>query len=154
MKKIILFGGLLISGLLTNAQSLTFKGTVSDSASFISAPGVLATLSSPRITDTFKTETDIDGKFTFSNLNRGFYFLTLSGKNYTSKTIPVRLQDNREEQYYLMPTVTVIKTVVVRTEADIILKGDTIQYNADSFLSSNYRLDAFSVLGESIGISL
>ena len=71
--------------------------------------------------------------FTFSNLNRGFYFLTLSGKNYTSKTIPVRLQDNREEQYYLMPTVTVIKTVVVRTEADIILKGDTIQYNADSF---------------------
>lgn len=133
MKKIILLAILSASGLIITAQGLTLKGTVSDSVSFISAPSILAILTSPTMTDTLKAETDMDGKFSFTNLNRGFYFLTLSGKNYTSKTIPVRLQDNKDEQYYLMPTVTVIKTVVVKTEADIVLKGDTIQYTADSF---------------------
>jgi len=133
MKKTILTLFMLCLFGAAAAQDISIKGTLTDSLSFIPAPNVKVTLKKGRDTLQFTTRTDINGKFSFENLTRGFYILTFEASTYKTKKQPLRLMESREEQYYLYPTVTLLKKVKVETTSDIVIKGDTIQYTADSF---------------------
>lgn len=133
LKKLLLFGFILILGNTIEAQNLRLSGIITDSLSFIPAVNVEIILlnNTTQVSDTQKT--DINGKYLFVNKDRGFYSLSITGKNYTAKKRRVRLMEDRVLNLYIVPTVNQIKTVTLKTEADVTIKGDTIQYNADSF---------------------
>lgn len=133
MKKPLLLLFILSFYGMTAAQDLSIKGTLTDSLSFIPAPNINVTLKKGRDTLRLTTRTDINGNFSFENLYRGFYILTFEASNYKTKKKPVRLMESRTVKYYLYPTVTTLKKVKVKTTSDIVIKGDTIQYAADSF---------------------
>ena len=114
-------------------QSLSLKGKVTDSLSFIPAVNVNVYLSNSASKTVDTTKTNINGEFQFLNLQRGFYRLTVSGTSYASKSQRVRLMDNNSLNIFIIPTVNQISKVKFKTETDILIKGDTIQYNADSF---------------------
>jgi len=133
MKKTLLLALISLATMAASAQDLSLKGTLTDSISFVPASNINVTLKKGRDTLKWTTKTDINGNFTFTNLNRGFYFLIFEGSNYKSKRKPVRLMESREDKYYILPRVNLLKKVKVETTSDITLKGDTIQYTADSF---------------------
>lgn len=114
-------------------QGLQLNGTITDSLSFVPAVNVQVVLLNKSTTTADTQKTNINGEFQFTNLPRGFYSISLSGKNYITKTRGVRLMESRQLKLFIMPTVNQIKKVKLKTEADITIKGDTIQYNADSF---------------------
>jgi hypothetical protein len=128
----IVFASLLLPKIST-AQNIKLSGTVTDSLSFIPAMNVQVVLTNKTTLKSDTQKTNINGQFVFINNERGFYSLSISGKNYQAKNRRLRLMEDRSIKLYILPTVNQIKKVKLKTEADITIKGDTIQYNADSF---------------------
>ena len=135
MKKLILFALLLLPFFAVKAQiKIQVSGMVKDSTdeAVISAA---VRLESAR--DTLNTITNLDGVFVFSNIKASEFVLTITALGY--KTIKQRyFNDPKATQITLDPIVMgkdsrVLNEVVVNGTLDVVIKEDTLEYNAGSY---------------------
>lgn len=135
MKKLILFALLLLPFFAVKAQiKIQVSGMVKDSTdeAVISAA---VRLESAR--DTVNTITNLDGVFVFNNIKASEFVLTITALGY--KTIKQRyFNDPKATQITLDPIVMgkdsrVLNEVVVNGTLDVVIKEDTLEYNAGSY---------------------
>ena len=134
MKKYLFLASLLLILATTlKSQTLTYSGIVMDSGYLIPMPGVLVKLQKGRDTGVMQTYTNPDGQFQFNNLEQGLYTLKINTNGFTEKRQFVRLMENKNDIIFLNPEAKLIEKVILKTEVAITMKGDTTQFNADSF---------------------
>jgi len=134
MKKYIILTTLLfILTTIVKSQNITYSGVVIDSGFSIPMPGVLITLNKGRDTNNIQSYTNTNGQFAFSNLEVGMYTLKINTKGFEEKKQFIRLMSNRNDSVFLNPEAKLIEKVTLKTEVAITMKGDTTQFNADSF---------------------
>ncbi len=114
------------------------KGTVTDTAAH--KPVADATVSILWGADTsllMYLITDKDGSFTFKNLAAGKYFLNISHQEFAqfSKLVIITATEKIIDfhEIKLSQDLKTLGEVVITSEAPVVIKGDTIQFNASRF---------------------
>ncbi len=139
MKKVFLFliSILLISG-AAYSQTLSLSGRVFDSTNV--KPIVFATVSAIRKSDSVlvkHTRSSQQGRFTLQGLIPDTYILLIGHSSYIDFVDEVTLteKDDKKElgDYNMIQRGQVLREVIIRNTAGIKIKGDTLEYLADSF---------------------
>ena len=135
MKKIILFALLLLPFFAVKAQiKIQVSGVVKDSTdeAVISAAVRLESTK-----DTVNTITNLDGVFVFGNIKSSEFVLTITALGY--KPVKKRyFNDAKATQIILDPIIMgkdsrVLNEVVVNGTLDVVIKEDTLEYNAGQY---------------------
>lgn len=139
MKKIILLA--IINFILPQylfAQNHGFSGRIYDSVNV--KPVVFATVSAIRKSDSIlirHTRTSQQGKFNLSSLPVGKYILLIGHTNYIDFVDDVELSETDAVKelgdYNMIQRGQVLREVIIKNTAGIKVKGDTLEYLADSF---------------------
>jgi hypothetical protein len=136
-KKIWLTGISLLMIFTIKAQSFTVSGVLQDQAARTPLTGATIRLTS--ITDSLlslSTLSDSTGSFTFTNLGRDSFLLTISsvGYNVIRRSIRIDSTDIMMEIAAVPNASAELETVVIRTAVSpVSQKGDTLQINASQF---------------------
>lgn len=137
MKKLIIFTALFLSISSLHAQQI--EGTVSDTVLRKDLSNVVVTFLRKKdsILVDF-TRTDSLGRFTISNLPSGNYYMIMSYPNYGDYIDSVAINQDfrmiREYSVNMIPRSVLLKEVIIRkTVRAVGLKGDTLEFKADSF---------------------
>ncbi len=123
---------------VTNAQQTTIKGSVSDTLSKqqLHRASVSLLRQKDSVLYTF-TRTNADGNFNFSKLKAGTFLLLITYPAYADYVDQITIPENGEVDLgsiVLTLKSHLLEDVVVRQKiAAIKMKGDTIEYKADSF---------------------
>lgn len=146
MRLILFFTLISISFLASAQQTRDIRGVVQDTAG-VNLVGVSVRLVSD--VDTFLTSTNADGRFRFNRVKSPEFRLTFSLlgfqlQDYSFKVDPLKL-DNEIISMVLQPQRNVLKEVVVFA-VPMVIKGDTIQYNAAA-----YKVSEDALLEELLG---
>jgi len=146
MGKIILIVSLFfICSLSLSAQKGTIRGTVSDSLSL--EPVEYASIRLLNLADsTFVvgSTTNTEGRFTIT-AGQGSYLLEISFLGYKTyrkniKTTTEKINYNLGNIFLLNDSKVLDEAVVTSKVPDVVVKGDTIEYNADSYISDQNDL--------------
>ena len=119
------------------SQNATIKGTVIDTAEKTNLH--LSVISLVRQSDSVLvkfTRTDKDGKFTIKNVPAGKFFLITTYPTYADFVDEITLSGDSIldlGNLVLTPKAKLLEEVIVRQNVAIRIKGDTIEYKADSF---------------------
>lgn len=138
------------------AQNAVISGVLKDSKDNTTLIGANAILLNPTDSSIYSGSTaDADGKFIITNVAKGYYIFKASYLGYTDyfqkiqvshdtlKLPPIRLQQSNQ----------VLKDVVVSSKAPTaVQKGDTTQYNANSY-KTNPDANAEDLVTKMAGIS-
>jgi outer membrane receptor protein involved in Fe transport len=126
----------LIFSNFINAQNAELSGTIKDKADNQTIIGVSLQLNLQSGELVNGTVTDVNGNYSFKNLNPGIYILRSSFVGYETIESTVRIISDEKKTLNLTMEVTSLnlKTVTVEgTQSRMEQKGDTSQYNADAF---------------------
>lgn len=133
---LFLFNGIFY----TQAQTFNFKGRVKDKTSETTMPGATIMLLNKADSTFYKYSiTNAEGEFQLKQVKVGEFILQISFIGYESFYQPVSVTSNNLPETDLgdlqMSTKTeLIKTVEIQDElVPILIKKDTIEYNADAF---------------------
>ena len=139
------------------AQERRLTGIIADSTDNTTLIGVSVVLLQANDSSQRKgAVTDIDGRFTFTNVAPGRYVLKYSYIGYTTRqrTVAVREPDTDLGTITLAPGVTTLKGVEIKGAAiQVEQKGDTLQYNANAF-KVNRDAVAEDLIGKMPGITV
>lgn len=128
---------LLFTASASFAQTFQIKGRVKDSSDTTGIIGASISVTTPKdTTKRYGAFTDIEGNFSVPNLPNGLYTVRISYIGYTSqeKVVTIADQDHVFEDILLKNDAKQLKEVIVQTKAiRVEQKGDTTQYNAESF---------------------
>ncbi len=155
LRLLVLLSALVWAGSLS-AQSFLLTFTVKDTANQEALLGVNAVLKSFRDSSkTYGAVSDVNGKISFSDVERGGYSLSLSYVGYQTKTRFVRVMENQDlGTLYLKEDATFLGTVQVREQRlGAIQKGDTTEYTADAF-KTNPDADVADLVKKMPGITV
>lgn len=136
MIKYLFSFGILFLPLLLSAQNSSVKGVLSDST--INQKIAKASISILNKSDSVLvkyTRSDVDGSFKIDNLPAGDYILLITYPKYGDfvDIFSLKGPENMDmKQIYLTPKAMLLDEIVIR-QAAIRVKGDTTEYNADSF---------------------
>lgn len=83
------------------------------------------------------TVSDHEGKYELQNVRKGNYLLHFSGLSYKNKTISAIFSKDTLIKVSLKDSIINIKEVVVKGHTPILIKGDTVVFNASSFMQGN-----------------
>lgn len=149
----LLLAGCFSTPLFAQRESIALSGTLTDSITSETIPGILVRAFSPR--DTTKgatTVSDPSGKFSLS-LTPGFYLIRISGLSFATKTLRGRfVQDESLGNIRLVGKETLLKEVVVKeTQVRAEQKGDTVQYRAGSY-KVNTQANAEDLISKMPGV--
>src|SRR5690606_11026020 len=131
MRLILIFTLMSISFLVNGQQTMDVRGVVQDSAG-IGLAGVDVRLISK--TDSLLTFTNNNGRFTFRNVKSYEFRLSSSLLGYQLYDDYYKLDPSNSEQIFVVmePQKNVLDEVVVFA-VPVVIKEDTIQYNAAAF---------------------
>lgn len=119
------------------SQNATIKGTVIDTAEKTNLHQSVITLLRKEDSTLVKfARADKDGKFTIKNIPAGKFILITTFPTYADFTDELTLSGDSIldlGQVSLIPKAKLLEEVVVRQNIAIRIKGDTIEYKADSF---------------------
>jgi hypothetical protein len=139
------------------AQESRLTGIIADSTDNTTLIGVSVVLQQANDSTQRKgAVTDIDGRFTFTNVAPGRYVLKYSYIGYTTRqrTVAVREPDTDLGTITLAPGVTTLRGVEIKGAAiQVEQKGDTLQYNANAF-KVNRDAVAEDLIGKMPGITV
>jgi hypothetical protein len=127
----------LFSLTIAKSQGLTVKGTINDQQT--KAPLVSATVKISSLSDSTTTKsvlTDSAGKFSFGNLVKDSFLLSVSYVGYSpvSRIIAVDTSDIDLKIAAVPGAATDLSTVIITTTiSPVTQKGDTLQFNASQF---------------------
>lgn len=127
----------MLFGLRSYSQNATIKGTVIDTAEKTNLH--LSVIALMRQSDSVLikfTRTDKDGKFTIKNVPAGKFYLITTHPTYADYVDEVTLSGDsvlNMGNLVLTPKAKLLEEVIVRQNVAIRIKGDTIEYKADSF---------------------
>ncbi len=150
---------LLMICLSTGAMAQTFqiKGRVKDSNDTTGIIGASISVTTPKdTTKRFGAFTDINGNFAVLNLQNGLYNVKITSIGYTTqqKVVTITDQDFVFDDIMLVSDAKLLKEVVVQSKAiRVEQKGDTTQYNAESF-KVNQDANAEDLLKKMPGVSV
>jgi hypothetical protein len=127
-----------ITSITANAQNSGIKGQVTDTSSKINLQHAVISLLRNKDTVLYKfTRTNHSGDFELNNLTEGKYFITVSYPGYVEYMDNIVLEGNKVMNIGKIALVTkahLLEDVVVRQKiAAIRMKGDTLEFMADSF---------------------
>ncbi len=129
---------LLIIACQTQAQSLGCTGMVQDSINVKSIP--YASISMIRQSDSIlvaHTRSSQQGKFTFTNCKAGKYILLIAHASFVDFVDDIELKEGdgikNIGSYNLFQRGQLLREVVIKNSSNIKIKGDTLEYLADSF---------------------
>jgi hypothetical protein len=138
MKKIFLFFFLSIFSHSLLAQIAGLTGRIYDSANV--KPVVYATISAIRQSDSVivkHTRSNQQGKFTLSPLPQDKYVILIGHNNFIDFVDEIDLTNATSIKelgdYNMIQRGQALREVIIKNKAGIKIKGDTIEYNADSF---------------------
>ncbi|ANE49535.1 outer membrane beta-barrel protein [Flavisolibacter tropicus] len=138
MKKLIgLLAFFLASTLTLYAQETGLKGTLRDTSEKRALPNaVISLLHKNDSTLARFTRSDKNGAFDLQNLKPGKYILLITFPKFADYADEVELKDGQKDigQISLTPKSVLLKEVVIRSGQAIRIKGDTTEFNADSFV--------------------
>lgn len=129
---------LLVYSSVTVAQSATLQGFIKDSSEnkFLENSVVSLIRKSDSVLIDF-ARTDDKGQFKLNNLSAGSYFLLVSYPKYADYVEDIKLEENSHlnlNYLFIIPKSQLLEEVIVRQRiAAIRMKGDTLEYRADSF---------------------
>jgi hypothetical protein len=135
-KSLLLFSLVFFALNHLNAQSRTISGTVKDQVSKTPLIGATVQLRSLSDSSTQKTISDSTGSFTFTNLRRDSFLLSISfvGYNPLSRRVSVDTSDISLDIAAVTNSSSELETVVIRTSiSPVSQKGDTLQISASQF---------------------
>jgi hypothetical protein len=119
------------------AQDVNVSGVVRDTTDNSALIGVTVLIfPSSDTTQRKGTVTDVDGKFTFTDIASGNYIVRFSYVGYSTRQIAVNVKGSPVEigGISLSQSTTVLKAVqVTGSSIQVEQKGDTLQYNANAF---------------------
>ncbi|WP_026309962.1 outer membrane beta-barrel protein [Niabella aurantiaca] len=137
MKHIVVLFVLVMTGILTNGQSI--KGTLMDPVEGTTVNGATVQLENAA-DSTVKTSTlsDKEGKFSFINLSLGSYILKATSIGFENLETRVTLSDTLRDAdlgdiYIPKKTTTLEGVVIVATAPAVTQKGDTAQFSASQY---------------------
>jgi len=137
-KNILLTALTLIIFLTSNAQTKgTLKGVLQDTVNKQTLKSATISILEPKDStlEVFGLTNDA-GAFTIYNVGIGNHLLLISFQGYAVKYIPFEISANAMQKnignIYLEPTVKDLGNVTV-TQSPVVVKGDTVEYNASSF---------------------
>ncbi len=139
MKKIItsLFFSFFCTTIII-AQNAHIKGTVTDTLNKQNLPNTVISLLKAKDSVLVKfTRSDKSGNFEMKNLPAGKFFLMMSYPAYADFIYPITLTESSSEDIGVVKMTLksrLLQEVLVKQKiAAVRLRGDTIEYNADSF---------------------
>lgn len=141
MKNILLLSSLLLCAAL-NAQQIKVSGTVKDS---IGIPLEMANIIATNQLDGNMENYSIsghDGKFSISLTGGAVYTLTTTFLGMKPASVEVDLEENAAVpplEIILFADENQLKGVELTYEMPVVVRGDTIVYNTDSFTNGNER---------------
>jgi hypothetical protein len=139
------------------AQERRLTGIIADSTDNTTLIGVSVVLQQANDSTQRKgAVTDVDGRFTFTNVAPGRYVLQYSYIGYTTRQriVSVREPDTDLGTITLAPGITTLKGVEIKGAAiQVEQKGDTLQYNANAF-KVNRDAVAEDLIGKMPGITV
>ena len=121
---------------VAGAKAYTVSGTVTDS---IGEPMIEATVRLLSVKDSSFVKggtTNIDGRFSLSGINRGNYIVQTSYIGYDPSNTDVNVASSnvRLKPIVLKESSIMLKeTVVTAVKTEIVVKEDTVEYNAGSY---------------------
>ncbi|OYQ47198.1 hypothetical protein CHU92_01125 [Flavobacterium cyanobacteriorum] len=123
------------------SQSI-IKGEVKDNnnESIISASVILKDNTGNIIAYTF---TDESGKYELKTEKTGQFILIASSLGFEQKIVQILIEKTNETKiidFVLSPKVTVLNEIIIETKKPILIKNDTIIFNADSFKQGNEQV--------------
>ncbi|MDB5248587.1 MAG: hypothetical protein JWQ40_2981 [Segetibacter sp.] len=123
---------------LLSAQTANIKGTVTDTLNKQNLQNTVVSLLKAKDSVLVKfTRSDKNGNFEMKNLPAGNFLLMISYPSYADYMFPVKLNENSAEDIGIVKLTLksrLLQDVLVRAKiAAVRMKGDTIEYNADSF---------------------
>jgi len=141
MRQSFLFLCLLFSIFTTQAQqSFSVSGTVKDTFNFSST--IYSSVSLIRVSDSILqsfTRTDENGKFSLKVSQAGAYILLGAHPNFAEYTDVVQVEKDMDlGQIPLLSKRHVLEEVIIKDRQKIVIKGDTVEFNADSFQTRQY----------------
>lgn len=124
--------------IIVNAQKGTIKGTITDTLNKQNLSNTVISLLKAKDSVLVKfTRSDKNGNFELKNLTAGNFVLMVSYPSYADYIYPLTLTDTTTENVGLVKMTLksrLLEEVLVRQKiAAVRLRGDTIEYNADSF---------------------
>ncbi|HLU50694.1 MAG TPA: carboxypeptidase-like regulatory domain-containing protein [Flavobacteriaceae bacterium] len=141
MQKIIFFF-ILFLGINTFAQSVKVVGTVTDNDSNpLSMASIIAKEKTSGSIETYAI-TNHQGKFQLSLGINNTYLLEVSYLGFSTYTEEIQTGDKKEDiskNISLHPTTDELEGVELIYEMPVVIKGDTIVYNTDSFVTGKEK---------------
>ena len=132
-----LFVLILIFNLVSYSQNATIKGTVIDTAEKTNLyQSVITLLRQDDSTLVKFARADKDGKFIIKNIPAGKFFLIATFPTYADFLDEITISGDsiiNMGNLVMMPKAKLLEEVIVRQNVAIRIKGDTIEYKADSF---------------------
>lgn len=119
------------------SQQSSLKGIVTDTIEKKELPNAVVTVlrSKDSVLVSF-VRTKLDGSFNIPNLKPGNYILMLSRPKYAGYTDRIEIKENETKELgklSIMPAGKLLEELVIRQNRAIVIRGDTIEYKADSF---------------------
>jgi hypothetical protein len=126
---------LFIAATVFSQQSL--KGVVNDTTEKKELLNAVVTIlrASDSILVSF-ARTKADGSFSIPNLKPGNYILIVSRPKYAGYTDRIEIKENENKdlgKISIIPAGKLLEELVIKQNRAIVIKGDTIEYKADSF---------------------
>lgn len=139
MRKYILSTLLLLVGVGISAQNkVTISGTILDDKDKSTVPQAsVRVLNQKDSTYVAGTASDMNGRFSMQ-VNRGNYILQFSYLGYSDSFLNVNAANSNNsvgEIYLKENSILLQETVITAKAIEVMVKGDTIEYNADSYTS-------------------
>ncbi|HVS98426.1 MAG TPA: outer membrane beta-barrel protein [Puia sp.] len=136
-KPIILLSCFLLLRVSVLAQSSQISGTVTDTIEKKALANASVLLLRPSDSVLIRhTRTGAAGRFAFHNLPSGHYLLLVTYPSYADYVDEVEVKDSASVDLPGIPLVlksTLLAEVVVKGTASVRIKGDTTEFNSDSF---------------------
>lgn len=137
MRKLYVVLGLLVSCLASEAQSVTVKGSVSDTTSKTALHNAVIYLKDPKDSSLVVfTRAASNGGYVLPDVKQGTYIMVVTFPNYVDWIDSIQVNGNGPMvvPVALNTRAHLLEEVIVRqTIAPIRIKGDTTEYLADSF---------------------
>lgn len=137
MRKPLTFLFALCIATITFSQTSSLKGIVSDTSEKKDLKNAVVSLVRKQDSVLVKfARTASNGSFTIPNLKAGSYILMVSSPQYAGFTDRIELKENEVKdlgKISIIPAGKLLAEVIIRQNRAVIIKGDTIEYKADSF---------------------